>query len=483
VRTARRALVVLALMVAGLALMGGSASAHPLGNFTINTFDRLVVSPGEVRVDYVLDMAEIPTFEQMRVIDRDGDGAASASELAGYASARARELGARIGVTAGGRPVRLSVRSAAARLLPGQAGLHVLRLEAVLGGPLAGRTGTLTLADRTYAGHIGWHEVIAVGAGGAVVTGSSVPTRSVSQALSSYPKDLLADPLDVTSARVSFAPGHSGAAPGLGSGGDAGQRPGISGGAFAGLATWTGLTVPALLLALLLALAFGAGHALLPGHGKTLMAAYLVGQGGRLRQAVQVGVGVALMHTASVLVLGLAIFGLQVVAPDRIYPWITLATGLLILGMGTALVVLRLREARRRDAGSAHRHDHGHDHGHDDEHAHDHPPAGPALDRPLSRRGLAGLAVAGGLLPSPTAIVVLLATFSAHRATFGLALILAFSVGMAAALIAVGFLAFRARRAVSRRLSGRLLWAVPVVTALAIAVVGLVVSVKGAAAL
>ncbi|MFL5797068.1 MAG: hypothetical protein ACJ77A_03935 [Actinomycetota bacterium] len=564
-RTARRLAALLVLGFTLLVVSAGGASAHPLGNFTINTYDGVVVVPGEVRVQYVLDMAEIPTFQLSHTLDRDGDGTASAAELGAFASSRASELVGHVEVRVNGRTVPLRVRSATAALRPGQAGLHCLRLEAVFAGRV-GRTGTVSVADRTYADHIGWHEITAIGARGAVVTQSSVPERTISRALLRYPTDLLKNPLDVTRARFDFRPGASGAAPAApGGGGGVGARPGVTGGAFARLATWSGLSIPALLLALALAAAFGAAHALLPGHGKTLMAAYLVGRGGRLRQAAQVGVAVAAMHSASVLALGLAILGLQVVAPDRIYPWVTLATGLLVVGMGVALVILRVRE-RRRGESEAHRHAWGHthvqenghgsehqDHGHDHIHAnghgadrHDHvsmaayvgaervpalvragastlergassrfntheigdaPPGqghGPGhmgnrdhgnghrgtgdpgpqtLDRPLSRAGMASLAVAGGILPSPTAIVVLLATFSAHRIAFGLALILSFSAGMAAALVGVGILALRARGAIARRLSGRLLRVLPIATALVIVGVGLFLAVKGATAL
>jgi nickel/cobalt transporter (NicO) family protein len=531
VRTARRLAALTVLGFSLLVMTAGVASAHPLGNFTINTYDGIVVVPGEVQVTYVLDMAEIPTFQLGRALDADGDGIAGRAELAAFAGAKARELLPGIRVTSGGRVVRLAVRSSSASLRPGQAGLHTLRLEALYAGPIGG-AGDLTVSDRTYADHIGWHEITALGARGAVVSGSSVPTETVSDALLHYPKDLLSSPLDVTSARFSFQPGTSGAAPGVPAGGDEGDRPGVAGGAFARLATWTGLSVPALLLALLLAAAFGAGHALLPGHGKTLIAAYLVGQGGRLRQAAQVGVAVAFMHSASVLALGLAVLGLEVVAPDRIYPWVTLATGVLVIAMGAALTALRVRDARR---GVGHTHEHDHQlgpeapHGHEEHaqtaivearvpvlagvgaggtasipvahsipaswnghapatdellHRHTHPVPSdrrPVLDRPLSRRGLAGLAVAGGILPSPTAIVVLLATFSAHRVAFGLALIASFSAGMAAALIGVGFVAVRARTVVSKRLSGRLLWALPVSTAIVIVGVGVYLTIRGAA--
>jgi ABC-type nickel/cobalt efflux system permease component RcnA len=126
-------------------------------------------------------------------------------------------------------------------------------------------------------------------------------------------------------------------------------------------------------------------------------------------------------------------------------------------------------------------HDHGVEHVDHPGHGHHGTGGAPTLDRPLSRRGMAGLAVAGGILPSPTAIVVLLATFSAHRVGFGLALILSFSVGMAAALVGVGAVALRARTAVSRRLSGRLLWILSVVTAVVIVGVGAYLMIKGAA--
>lgn len=560
-----------ALVVLGFALLvvtAGGASAHPLGNFTINTYDGIVVTPNEVRVQYVLDMAEIPTFQLGRTLDSNGDGDRTAAELAAFARAEATTIVADVHVTANGRPVSLAVRSASASLRPGQAGLQTLRLEALFAGPIPG-SGSLALSDETYADHVGWHEVTAVGAEGATLTASDVPTKSVSDELLRYPQRLLASPLHVTTAHLEFEPGTSGAAPGApGAGGEQGSqdeaRPGVTGGAFAKLATWTGLSLPALLLALLLAAAFGAAHALLPGHGKTLIAAYLVGQGGRLTQAAQVGAAVAFMHSASVLALGLAILGLQVVAPDRIYPWVTLATGVLVVAMGAALAVTRVREARRGTAGHGHHHSHSHGHEHvhlerqaeavapamarmpalagvgasrggpalfapsldepghmpdapaggigqalgadhdSDAHhsdAHDHGPDGhdhgsnghhdhgsnadasarPDLDRPLSRKGLSGLAVAGGILPSPTAIVVLLATFSAHRMGFGLALIVSFSLGMAGALVGVGFVALRARSAVSRRLSGRLLWALPVATAIVIAGVGIYLTAKGIA--
>jgi len=290
-----------------------------------------------------------------------------------------------------------------------------------------------------------------------------VPARSVSDALLHYPKSLLSSPLHVTRGSVSFGPGRSGAAPGLPSGPETGPRPAVTGGAFARLATWSGLSFRALAVALALALAFGAVHALLPGHGKTIMAAYLVGAGGRARQAVQVGVAVAFMHTVSVLALGLVVLGLTAFAPEQAYPWLTLASGLFVLGLGAGLVWVRGRRSHRGHThGSTHGHGHGHDH------------VLPGSDRPLSRKSLAGLALAGGILPSPTALVVLLSTVHQHRVAFGLSLIVAFSVGLAGALVSVGLLALKARAAIAPRLGGRLAYAVSLASATAIVIVGIV---------
>ena len=304
----------------------------------------------------------------------------------------------------------------------------------------------------------------------------------MSEALLHYPAALLSSPLHVTRAWVSFRPGQSGGAPGLPTDPAEGARPGVTGGSFARLATWSGLSLPALAVAMVLALGFGAVHALLPGHGKTIMAAYLVGAGGRVRQAVQVGLAVAFMHTASVLVLGLVVLALTAYAPEQAYPWLTMGSGLVVLALGLYLMWSRglhrgggLRLLRRKGG-----HEYG-DHRHgtgDGGHVHGHTHLDP--DRPLARRSLVGLALAGGILPSPTALVVLLSTVHQHRVGFGLALIAAFSLGLAGALVGVGLVALRARRAVQNRLSGRVAFALPAASAAAILIVGIVLVAQAA---
>ncbi len=253
-------------------------------------------------------------------------------------------------------------------------------------------------------------------------------------------------------------------------------------GLFPGLIANHGIALVALALAL--AVAFGAWHALLPGHGKTLMAAYMVGSGAKVRQAVAVGSAVAIMHTASVLGLGLLVLSLeQTFRPETLYPWLGLLSGLVAIGLGVYLLVARLTAWSAAREGDDHHHREADVHDGDaNAHVHagvKHSHALPPGVSPTSRRGLFALALAGGILPSPSALLVMLAAIESHRVFYGLALIIAFSVGLAAALIAIGLGAYRAREAMSRRLStfwGRL---VPVLSAAAIVGVGAFLAVRG----
>jgi nickel/cobalt exporter len=479
---ARRGLA--ALAVASLVVLwpAAAASAHPLGNFTVNLYSGVHVVPGEIRIDYVVDMAEIPTFQEMASIDADGDGAMSGAELAAWAEGEAPTLVENLTLTVDGRPVSLEVRSAAARLRDGQGGLPILRFEGLFAGAVD-RTGRIAYSDGNDADTIGWREVTAVGEDGVAIRDSDVPAESVSDALLSYPQDLLSSPMHVTGMRASFAPGVSVGSSERTSDLTDATRPGVDLGAFVSLIDNHGFVL--VLVAFAFAVAFGAWHALLPGHGKTLMAAYMVGSETRARQAVAVGSAVAVMHTASVLGLGLLVITLeQTFRPESLYPWLGLLSGLVAIGLGAYLMVGRLAtwsDARRDEAhqlehAPAHDHD-DHDHSHDRGHGHPHGlPGGVSL---TSKRGLLALALAGGILPSPSALIVMLGAINAHRVGYGIGLILAFSVGLALALIVVSLGALRARAAMANRLSsfwGRL---VPVLSASAIVGVGVFLAVRG----
>ena len=462
-RLARR-LAGFLVAVGVVTLVPDTAFAHPLGNFTVNRYAGIVLSPGEVRIDYVVDMAEIPTVQVRPDLDEDADGAISSPEGARWAERIANELLAGLSLSIEGGSVPLDVRSASVRLSPGQGGLDVLRLSVTFVGEASSR-GRIAFSDANFEDRVGWREITIAGAPGVAIVDPSVPSESVTDGLLTYPDDLLSSPLDVREATAAFEPGE-GVRLGSGSGPGATAVPAGSDDPFVAL---VGRTGPFMVLALVLAFAFGAFHALGPGHGKTLMAAYLVGSGGRARHAVAVGGAVAVMHTASVLALGFVVLAATEVLPaERVYPWLGIGSGLVAFGLGAWMLVSRL--ATWSEGAHAHPHDHPHPHEHAD---------GPAF----SRRGLAALAAAGGILPSPTALVVLLASVAAHRVGYGLALIAAFSLGLAGALVAIGVVSIRARDVVAGRLAGRFGRLIPIASAAAITVVGIVLVGGGAAQL
>jgi ABC-type nickel/cobalt efflux system permease component RcnA len=227
------------------------------------------------------------------------------------------------------------------------------------------------------------------------------------------------------------------------------------------------------LVALGLAVVLGAIHALAPGHGKTVMAAYLVGQRGSMRQAALIGVTVTATHTAGVLALGLALSASALVAPERLYPWLGLASGVLLASIGVGL----LRRALR-NRGHHHHHHHGHHHDHS-----------PAADLPPIRtRALVAMGFAGGMVPSPSALVVLLGAMALGRAWFGVVLVVAYGLGMAATLTGAGVLLLRARGALDRgrgrfQSFTRIAGALPLATSSVIVALGVALAARGAVAI
>jgi nickel/cobalt transporter (NicO) family protein len=431
-----RRLVLLALAAASLAFPA-LAAAHPLGNFTVNRFSRVEVSGPRVYVRYVLDLAEIPTFQAGRI-----DAHAYAERIARNAR-----------LTVDGRPARLTpVRTALAHPR-GAGGLRTTRLELVLAGPILTRGSRVAYRDGNYRDRIGWKEIL-VGA----------DTRSASNELRAYPKDLLQSPLDTSSVTALLQPGDGpDIAPVLSRGKSLAAPDRIADGGFASLVGRSHLSALVILASLAAALFWGAAHALSPGHGKTIVTAYLVGQRGTPRHAALLGLIVTITHTIGVFALGLVTLALsQFVVPDRLYPWLNLASGLLVVGIGTSVFLARWRHRRMHAHGHHHAHHHGHTEGSE----------GPSF------RSLLAVGISGGLLPCPSALVVLLAAISLHRVAFGLLLILAFSAGLALSITGIGLVAVLARRAF-RRLSfdGPLIRLLPAASALVILAAGLAMTV------
>ena len=432
----------LALAVCLAALLApGVAQAHPLGNFTINRHTTIELSGGRIYVHYALDLAEIPTLQSGKRV-----------RSAGFAAEAARGLELRVD----GRRLPLRVLERRSVLRPGAGGLKTLRFDAVYETPATGTK--LTFRDRNFGSRIGWNVVVVRSSDGAELRAASVPATSRSDDLRAYPQDLLSSPLDVTSATASFSLGKgSGTPPAIDDDAAAEHR----GGGFEALISRGDLSFGVILLSLAIAAFWGAAHALTPGHGKAIVAGYLVGTKGRPLDAVLLGGIVTITHTIGVFALGLVTLLLsQFIVPEALYPWLTLASGVLVILVGGSVLVGRFRRRGHHHHGHSHDHDHGHSHGTD-------------------RRGLLGVGVAAGLLPCPSALVVLLSAIALHRIGFGLALILAFSLGLAATITSIGLVAVLAKR-VFRRLSlnGPVVRLLPAASALVILAVGVGITLK-----
>jgi ABC-type nickel/cobalt efflux system permease component RcnA len=421
----RRPLFLLPAVLAAL-FLPATAGAHPLGNFTINHFARVEVAGHRLYVRYVLDLAEIPAYQARQ---QGVDPAVYARRIAGG-----------VHVTLDGRPVALIPVRHALAFPGGVAGLHTMRLEVILRGPAVRHAGRVTVHDENYAGRLGWKEIV-----------FGATTRSTSDELRAYPKSLLSSPLDVTSAAATLAPSDA-AVPQLTSGAALEAPDRVADSGFTRLIGERHLSALVILASLAAALFWGAAHALSPGHGKTIVAAYLVGKRGSAKDAAALGAIVTVTHTIGVFALGLVTLGLsQWIVPDRLYPWINLTAGLMVVGIGIGVLRSRARH---------HHHDHHHEHHHE-------------------HRSLLAVGVSGGLLPCPSALVVLLAAISLHRVGYGLLLIVAFSLGLALSITGLGLVAVTARRVFARRsFEGAVLRALPVVSAMVIIVAGVAMTVR-----
>jgi nickel/cobalt transporter (NicO) family protein len=437
----KRKVSIVAAAAVGLLIVlapASPASAHPLGNFSINEYVGLTLQRDRVLATAIVDAAEIPTLQDRSLVDTDHDGAISDGERAAHAAATCRAFAAGLSAQASGERLMWSVASASLTYNPGAGGLAVSRLVCTIAAPAHLGAGTTVSVENMYlADRVGWREMTATGDGVRLVN-SPLPAQSVSHELRDYPRDVLASPLNVRSARLNLAAGTgSDGVPVALRGDDPVSRAMAAlDRRLAALAGGHTLTPLVGLLAVLLALVLGAGHAALPGHGKTVLAAYLAGKQGRPRDALTVAGTVTLSHTAGVLGLGLLITAGTAVAGDAIVGWLGLVSGAVVLVVGASMLVAVIRRHQHQ-----HAHDHGHPHEHRDHGHHDHN---------KGRLGLAGIGLAGGLVPSPSALVVLLAAIGLGRTAFGILLVIVYGVGMAATLTGAGLLLLALQRRLSR---------------------------------
>jgi len=450
----RRALVVVAVAAAGTAALGGAgpAQAHPLGNFSINHLVQVSVTPARVQLRYILDQAEIPTFQERDLT--------SAQVLARKRGEVLRRLALRVD---GARVPLAMVGSGVLTHPPGQGGLPLTRVELSLVAAVR-HPHAVTLSDGTFPGRVGWKAVVARPGQGTDVT-SSVPAGDPTDGLRHYPQSMLSSPLDQRTAELFVRPGsgtlHAPRGPG---GGDVTtNRAGDNfAQVFADAAAGRGV----LLFLILAAFAWGAFHALSPGHGKTMVAAYLVGTRGTTRHALALGATVTVTHTIGVFALGLVTLALsQYVLPEQLYPWLNLVSGLLVVIIGLAVLRSRLRHyVTAERAAHPHPHHHGPHRHHPDE---------------LTWKGLVSMGASAGLVPCPSALVVLLGAVAQHQVLLGLVMIVVFSLGLATTLSVLGVLVVQATAMATRvRFSTRALGALPAVSALVILVAGFLLTAR-----
>jgi len=542
----RRGLGRIAVVAAALGLMvvglSPAASAHPLGNATVNHYDGLHLYPDHLTDLAVEDVAEIPTLQRKSLIDTSGDGTVSESERAAYAVKQCAALATAEKIEVNGQRVALTVARSSYTERPGVIQLVAGRLVCELTARVDLTERSVVTIDDGFDGDgIGWHEITAVGSG-VSLENSPVPAQSVSGTLLRYPNDLLSSPLNQRTATLRVVPGAAAstyaAARKIPVAGVAVRELNRLSNTFNSVVGARQVTVGVGLLAIALSMLLGAGHAFLPGHGKTIMAAYLVGRRGRLRDVVTVGATVTVTHTAGVLVLGLLISLSAAFAPTAAEQGLGVVSGLIVAGVGIFLLASAVRRARATSPSGpaalsplvdvegadvapelvsigapasfrpgvvastaapaavdqmhphpdeAHEHHpehkHGHRHGHAHRHGHDHGhpevPGGSETPHRFGRGGLIGLGVAGGLVPSPSALLVLLAAVALGRTVFGVVLVLGYGLGMAGALMVTGLLLVSLRNRLVRLVVGRraprvggLVRLMPVLTAVLVLVVG-----------
>jgi high-affinity nickel-transport protein len=512
-----------------LILSATASFAHPMGNFSINHYSKVTVKPGSIEIRYLIDMAEIPTFQEIRQFDITPT--ADDPSASRYLDRQEQLLKEGLSLESDGQAVRLDAISRQVTFADGAGALPTMKIGFVFRGKLDAPAGVhkLSYFDNNFSGRAGWKEVVVLGEGVAILD-SSAPGTDRSQELTNYSSDVLNSPPQQLSALVGFRtslsepqrsastaviapssnraipqginPAHQAPAPT-----STPQRQRRSSGAITSgaitsfdlsyaqsspsgvvastvaplsraahaqktprsrftelISTQGKLSFWVLFSAALIAAGLGALHAMEPGHGKTVVAAYLVGSRGTARHAVLLGIVVTAAHTAGVYLLGaLTLYASRYIVPEQLYPWLGAISGLSVAGLGI-FIFLRHWTGETGE----YSHDPGEKHSHWFLSMFKQVVSGGAtpaeltnrvaisadskpIERALSLRELCMLGVTGGIVPCPAALVVLLSAFSLHRIGFGLFLITAFSLGLAAVLVIVGLTMVYAKRVMSTR--------------------------------
>ena len=473
-----------------------SVNAHPLGNFTVSNYSRIEIEKNQIRLRCVLDMAEIAAFQESQQIDADKNKVLSNEELGAYLEKLTPEYVANLKLFVDDQSVPIQTSAKNISLPPGAGNLPTLRVEwdfvaeiSASGAKDAIRR--LRFENANYKERLGWNEIVINRAAGINVFDSSAFGSALTDELRTYPDDMLSAPLTERAAELSFTGATVPAeVKALQNRNGSASAP-VEKDRLAELISVTEITPAIVLFGLALAFGLGAMHAMSPGHGKTVVGAYLVGSKGTVKHAAFLGLTVTITHTLGVFALGLiTLFATQFILPERIMPFLSFVSGLLVLFIGLTLFKERLVSAlgyktnhHHHDHGAAHEHDEqGHEHHHHDHHGalvhtHDGQTHSHLPPEAVTWKSLLALGISGGLLPCPSALVLMLAAINLGRLGYGLLLTLAFSFGLAATLMCVGLAFLYLGKLLDRPSIGSnpIVKALPVFSAMVIACVGAVI--------
>ena len=554
----------LVILMAWIAL-GSTVTAHPMGNFSVSHYTNISIGTGGVELLYIIDMAEVPTFQERPEIDLNNNGQIEPGEKAQYLSKKAESLTQGLVLRMNRTALKFEKVSEQLEILPGGLNLPTtkikLRYRLALSPTLLAQVNTLDFQDNNFPGRVGWKEIVARPSEGVELIESSVPVTDKTEELSIYPQDPTVSPPQDLTATVRFKTQISGLAPSQNGEGllfaqGAGSSPWQaqpSAQSFqqndartrheqqrlTQLLSTSTVSLNIIFLALVVAFGLGAFHALSPGHGKTVVGAYLVGTRGTAKHAILLGGIVTITHTLGVFILGLVtLYASRYILPEKLYPWLGFFSGLAVVVIGLGLFLQRYRNLQigstaghqhehRHDPVHGHDHHHSHEQGHHEEHSHNHPHSlsvTPDHGHPhhdsshthahdhhshqqfhshahehshaslthshggvththdytnVRLRDLLTLGVTGGIVPCPSALVVLLSAISINRVGLGLLMIVAFSIGLALVLMAIGLMMVYARSFMERVSGQGKLWRIlPVFSSLIVAGLGAVIAVQ-----
>ena len=326
------------------AVLPGLILAHPLGNFTVNQYSRIEAGTSRIGIRQVVDLAEIPTFQESGLIDTDKDGVMSEPELNSYVERMTPGHIANLGLYLNNEPLDLKVLKTNAALTAGAGNLQTLKITWDLEAATAPGAGAqVRFENKNYADRSGWNEIVVIGAGGVNVYNSSAYGSGITDELRSYPQENLSATLSERRAEFSYAAGAIPAGANPLQTRDGHIATAVTRDRLAELIAVPEITLPIALFGLLLAFGLGAMHAMSPGHGKTVVGAYLVGSKGTVKHALFLGLTVTITHTIGVFALGLiTLFASNYILPERLMPFLNFVSGLLVFFIGISLFKDRL---------------------------------------------------------------------------------------------------------------------------------------------